>query len=66
VLGIVLFFAFMGHGIGGYQGGFFFDLTGNYTLTYANAAIAGIVNLILVGALYITTNRRRTALAFAT
>ena len=66
VLGIVLFFAFMGQGIGGYQGGFFFDLTGNYTLTYANAAIAGIVNLILVGALYITTNRRRTALAFAT
>ena len=56
----------MGHGIGGYQGGFFFDLTGNYTLTYANAAFAGIINLILVGALYITTNRRRAALAFAT
>ncbi|MBT5778781.1 MAG: MFS transporter [Rhodospirillaceae bacterium] len=66
VLGIVIFFAFMGHGIGGYQGGFFFDLTGNYTLTYANAAFAGIINLILVGALYITTNRRRAALAFAT
>ncbi|MDP6646481.1 MAG: MFS transporter [Rhodospirillales bacterium] len=61
VLGIVLLFAFMGHGIGGYQGGFFFDLTGNYTLTYANAAFAGIINLILVGALYITTNRRRAA-----
>lgn len=66
VLGIVIFFAFMGHGIGGYQGGFFFDLSGNYTLTYANAAFAGIINLILVGALYITTNRRRAALALAT
>lgn len=66
VLGIVMLFAFMGHGIGGYQGGFFFDLTGNYTLTYANAAFAGMINLILVGALYITTKRRRTALAFAT
>ncbi|MEZ7815738.1 MAG: MFS transporter, partial [Burkholderiaceae bacterium] len=51
VLGIVLFFAYLGHGIGGYQGGYFFDLTGNYTLTYANAAMAGILNLILVGAL---------------
>ena len=65
VLGIVLFFAFMGHAIGGYQGGFFFDLTGNYTLTYANAAFAGILNLILIGALYITTNRRRAALEIA-
>ena len=66
VLGIVLFCAFLGHGIGGYQGGFYFDLTGNYTLTYANAAYAGIVNLILVGALYFTTNRRRVILALAT
>jgi len=65
VLGIVLFFAYFGHGVGGYQGGYFFDLTGNYTLTYANAAMAGILNLILVGALYFTTNRRRATLAFA-
>ena len=65
VLGIVLFFAYLGHGIGGYQGGYFFDLTGNYTLTYANAAMAGILNLILVGALYFTTNRRRATLVFA-
>ena len=65
VLGIVLFFAYLGHGIGGYQGGYFFDLTGNYTLTYANAAMAGILNLILVGALYLTKNRRRATLAFA-
>ncbi len=59
VLGIVMLFAFIGHGIGGYQGGFFYDLTGNYTLTYANAVFVGVVNLILVGALYVTTNRRR-------
>lgn len=66
VLGIVMFFAFLGHGIGGYQGGFYFDLTGNYTLTYAHAAYAGIVNLFLVGALYFTTNHRRAILALAT
>jgi MFS family permease len=66
VLGIVMLFAYMGHGIGGYQGGLFFDLTGNYTLTYTNAVFVGILNLILVGALYFTSNRRRAALAFAT
>ncbi len=40
-LGIVTMFGWLGHGIGGYQGGYFFDMTGNYSLTYANAAIAG-------------------------
>ena len=39
-LGMVLFFTWLGHGIGGYQGGFFFDLSGNYYLTFSNAALA--------------------------
>jgi predicted MFS family arabinose efflux permease len=63
-LGIVLLFAWIGHGIGGYQGGFFFDLTGDYNLAYANAAFAGALNLIIVGSLYYTLKRRRAALAF--
>jgi MFS family permease len=58
-LGIVLFFAWLGHGIGGYQGGFFFDLSGGYTLPFANAALAGTINLVLVGALYFTIKGRR-------
>jgi hypothetical protein len=53
----------LGHAIGGYQGGFFFDITGNYTLSYTNAVIAGVINLIIVGSLYITINRRRVALS---
>jgi MFS family permease len=64
-LGIVTMFGWLGHGIGGYQGGYFFDLTGNYTLSYANAAFAGMVNLMIVGALFVTLNRRRAALAVA-
>ncbi len=62
-LGIVSLFGFLGHGIGGYQGGFFFDMTGNYTLTYTNAALAGGINLVIVAALYFTYSRRRLALA---
>jgi MFS family permease len=64
-LGIVTLFGWLGHGIGGYQGGFFFDLTGDYTLSYGNAALAGAINLIIVGSLYVTIARRRAALAFA-
>lgn len=56
-LGIVLVFAWMGHGIGGYQGGYFFDQTGDYTWSFANAAIAGVLNLIVVSLLYFTINR---------
>jgi len=34
-LGLVLAFGYMGHGLGGWQGGFFYDLTSAYTWTYA-------------------------------
>ena len=64
-LGIVMVFAWMGHGIGGYQGGFFFDLTGSYTVSYANAALARVVNLIIVGSLYLTLSRRKAILSLA-
>lgn len=57
-LGIVLVFAWIGHGIGGYQGGYYFDQTGDYTRSFANAALAGILNLIIVSSLYFTINRR--------
>lgn len=43
----------------GRVGGYFFDLTGNYTVFYANAALAGMVNLIIVGSLYFTLSRRK-------
>jgi MFS family permease len=64
-LGIIMVFAWLGHGIGGYQGGFFFDLTGDYTASYANAALAGIINLIIVGSLYFTIQRRNHSIAMA-
>jgi MFS family permease len=43
--------AWVGMGIGSYQGGYFYDLTGNYVLSYGNAAIAGMINLAIVGVL---------------
>ena len=57
-MGVVSAFAYLGHGLGGWQGGFFFDLTGAYGWTYANAAFAGIANLIVVGSLWFTIRQR--------
>ena len=50
-MGIVGMFAWFGHAIGGYQGGLFFDLSGNYDAPYAIAAVAGLLNLMIVGTL---------------
>jgi len=61
-LGIVTLFGWVGHAIGGSQGGFFYDFTGNYATSYANAAIAGTINLIIVGSLFITINKRQASL----
>ena len=58
--GVIIAFAWLGHGIGGYQGGLFFDLTGTYNAGFANAALAGVINLLVVGSLYLTV-RRKTA-----
>ncbi|MCZ6496621.1 MAG: MFS transporter, partial [Alphaproteobacteria bacterium] len=59
--GVVFFLAWVGMGIGGYQGGVFFDLSGSYVVSYANATIVGIINLMIVGALYVYVMRLKTA-----
>jgi MFS family permease len=58
LMGVILGFAWLGHGVGGFQGGFFFDLTGHYTVSFANAALAGVLNLLVVGTLFLTLRRR--------
>ncbi|WP_205470734.1 MFS transporter [Breoghania sp. L-A4] len=61
-LGIIMAFAYAGHGLGGWQGGYFFDLTADYQWTFANAAIAGVLNLAIVSALWMTIHRRQVAI----
>ncbi|MBL4733589.1 MAG: MFS transporter [Rhizobiaceae bacterium] len=45
--------AWVGMGLGGYQAGYFFDLSGTYTMSYAFATIAGVINLLILTALFI-------------
>jgi MFS family permease len=40
--------AWIGMGIGSYQGGYLFDVTGNYSWSYGVGAIAGMINLVIV------------------
>lgn len=61
--GIVLAFGWLGHALGGWQGGVFYDLTGSYFWTYTNAVLAGLVNLAVVGTIWIALNRRKVAKA---
>jgi len=57
--GIVLSFAWMGHALGGWQGGLSFDLTGAYFWAFANATLFGLVNLAVIGAIYLAVNRKQ-------
>jgi MFS family permease len=38
----------IGMGLGGWQGGYIFDLTGDYLWSYGSGSIAGIINLIIL------------------
>jgi MFS family permease len=48
---IVGLLAWGGMGLGGYQGGYCYDLTGSYAASFASAALAGVANLLVLGAL---------------
>lgn len=55
--GLILAFAWAGHGLGGYVGGLLFDVTGTYDLTFLAATAAGVVNLVIVAALLLLAGR---------
>tara|TARA_E500000331_G_scaffold34303_2_gene28589 strand:- start:866 stop:2200 length:1335 start_codon:yes stop_codon:yes gene_type:complete len=56
-MAITSFFGWGGMGLGGYFGGMFYDLSGNYVNSFVFAAIAGFVNLIILAA-FMTRIRR--------
>lgn len=59
--GIVLSFGWLGHAFGGWQGGLSYDLTGTYVWAFTNATLFGLINLVIVGSIYLVA--RRNALA---
>lgn len=61
--GVVMAFAWIGHGFGGYAGGLLYDRTLDYVQTFGVAALAGVVNLVIVGALWFAVSRPAPAAA---
>lgn len=57
-IGVVMFFGWVGMALGAWQGGLFYDLCGDYFPSFANASFGGIVNLLILGVLYLYTVRR--------
>lgn len=57
-MGIIFAFGWIGHGVGGYQGGLLFDLTGSYTASFGAAAAAGVFNLTIMAMLLLGMSRR--------
>jgi predicted MFS family arabinose efflux permease len=51
-MAVVSTVGWIGMGLGSYQAGLFYDLSASYVLSFANAAIAGILNLLVVAALF--------------
>jgi MFS family permease len=51
-LGVVMLFGWLGMAVGAWQGGLFYDLCGDYFTSFANASVAGVLNLLVLALLY--------------
>jgi MFS family permease len=64
-MAIVSTMAWVGMGVGSYQAGYFYDVTAAYVLSYGNAALAGVANLLVVTLLIWYRKYRTGYLKFA-
>ena len=48
----------VGMGLGGWQGGIMFDVTGSYHWSFANGSVAGLINLLILLLFYMQIRRR--------
>ena len=58
-MSITTFFGWGGMGMGGFVGGYFYDLNGNYEWSFGFASAAGIVNLLVLTLFYWRIRSRR-------
>jgi len=56
-IGVVMFFGWTGMALGAWQGGLFYDLCGDYFVSFANASVAGVVNLLILAVLVLEVTR---------
>tara|TARA_B100000214_G_scaffold74710_1_gene50244 strand:+ start:1497 stop:2720 length:1224 start_codon:yes stop_codon:yes gene_type:complete len=59
-MSLTSFFGWIGMGLGGFLGGYFFDIYGNYNWAFLFAGISGVINLIILLFFTFYIKRRRT------
>jgi MFS family permease len=59
-MSITAFFGWFGMGLGGFLGGYFYDLSGNYNSAYTFAGLMGVINLIVLAMFYARIKRAKT------
>ncbi|MBC5767268.1 MFS transporter [Ramlibacter albus] len=57
-IGIGMFFGWVGMALGGWQGGLFYDLCGNYDTSFFNGGLSGVANLLVLGLLWALSRPR--------
>ena len=60
-MSITAFFGWGGMGMGGFVGGYFYDVTGNYEWSFGFASAAGVVNLFVLTLFYFRIRYRMKA-----
>jgi MFS family permease len=62
-IGMILGTTILGMALGGYISGLIFDLTASYRMAFLNGSIWNLMNLAVIGWLWMRVNRRRLAAA---
>lgn len=58
-MSMTYFFGWSGMGLGGFFGGLFYDMNGDYKLSFAFASFMGVLNLIVLAAFYMRVKGQR-------
>jgi len=58
-MSLTTFFGWGGMGLGGFLGGLFFDIKGNYNFSFAFAALMGVINVVILGLFYTRIKTKR-------
>lgn len=56
-MSITSFFGWNGMGLGGYLGGLFYDMSGDYVWSFSYASAAGVINLVILSMFYLRIRR---------
>ena len=57
-MSLTSFFGWIGMGLGGFLGGYLFDIYGDYTWAFTNAGISGFINLIVLSFFFLQIRRK--------